>query len=159
MLTQCFELKNLMIHVRYIKKGEERYANMFISATILCRLSAFIMCYFIMKWTHQHNKKITYWMGKDIRKWYIPWNIQKTRIMASGPITSWQIDGKTKERLRDFISLGSNITADCDWNHEIKICLLLERKAMTNLDSILQSRDITLPTKFHLVNWKSVHLN
>ena len=71
--------------------------------------------------------------------------------MASGPITSWQIDGKTMETVRDFIFLGSKITADGDCSHEIKRCLLLGRKAMTNLDSILKSRDITLPTKVHLV--------
>ena len=75
-------------------------------------------------------------------------NIQKTKIMASGPITSWQIDGET---VRDFILGGSKITADGDCSHEIKRCLLLERKPMTNLDSILKSRDITLPTKVHLV--------
>ena len=75
-------------------------------------------------------------------------NIQKTKIMASGPITSWQIDGET---VTDFISLGSKITADGDRSHEIKRCLLLGRKTMTNLDSILNSRDITLPTKVHLV--------
>ena len=78
-------------------------------------------------------------------------NIQKTKIMASGPITSWQIDGLTMERVRDFIFLGFKITADGDCSHEIKRHLLLERKAMTNLDSILQNRDITLPTKVHLV--------
>ena len=78
-------------------------------------------------------------------------NIQKTKIMASGPITLWQIDGETRETVRDFISLGSKITADGDCSHEIKRHLLLGRKAMTNLDSILRSRDITLPTKVHLV--------
>ena len=78
-------------------------------------------------------------------------NIQKTKIMASGPITSWQIDGKTVETLTDFILGGSKITADGDCSHEIKRHLLLERKAMTNLDSILKSRDITLPTKVRLV--------
>ena len=78
-------------------------------------------------------------------------NIQKTKVMASGPITSWQIDEKTMEIARDFISLGSKITADGNCNHEIKRRLLLERKAMTNLDSILKSRDITLPTKVCLV--------
>ena len=78
-------------------------------------------------------------------------NIQKTKIMASGPITSWQIDGETMETLIDFISLGSKITADGDCRHEIKRHLLLGRKAMTNLDSILKSRDITLPTEVHLV--------
>ena len=74
-------------------------------------------------------------------------NIQKTRIMASGPITLWQIDGKTMETVTDFIFLGSKITADGDCSHEIKRCLHLRRKAMTNLDSILKSRDITLLTK------------
>ena len=74
-------------------------------------------------------------------------NIQKTKIIASSPITSWQIDGETMETVRDFIFLGSKITADGDGSHEIKRCLLLERKAMTNLDSILKSRDINLPTK------------
>ena len=78
-------------------------------------------------------------------------NIQKTKIMASNPITSWQIDGETMETVRDFILGGSKITADGDCNHEIKRCLLLGRKAMTDLDSILKSRDITLPTKVHLV--------
>jgi hypothetical protein len=78
-------------------------------------------------------------------------NIQKTKIMASGPITSWQIDGETVERVADSIFLGSKITADGDCSHEIKRCLLLGRKAMTNLDSILKSRDITLSTKVHLV--------
>ena len=74
-------------------------------------------------------------------------NIQKTKMVASSPITSWQINGETMETVTDFIFLGSKITADGDWSHEIKRCLLLGRKAMTNLDSILQSRDITLPKK------------
>ena len=78
-------------------------------------------------------------------------NIQKTKIMASGPITSWQIGGETVETVRDFILRGSRITADGDWNHEIKRRLLLGRKAMTNLHSIFKSRDITLPAKVHLV--------
>ena len=77
-------------------------------------------------------------------------NIQKTKIMASGPITSWQIDGETVETVADFIFLCSKIIADGDCNNEIKRCLLLGRKVMTNLDSILKSRDITLPTKVHL---------
>ena len=78
-------------------------------------------------------------------------NIQKTKIMASGPITSWEIDGETVETVSDFIFLGSKITADGDCSYEIKRRLLLRRKVMTNLDSILKSRDITLPTKVHLV--------
>ena len=79
-------------------------------------------------------------------------NIQKTKIMASSPITSWQTDGETAETVADFIFLGSKITADGDCSHEIKRCLFLRRKVMTNLDSIFKSRDITLPTKVHLVN-------
>ena len=78
-------------------------------------------------------------------------NIQKTKIMASGPITSWQIDGETMETVTDFIFGGSKIIADSDCSHKIKRCLFLGRKAMTNLDSILKSRDITLPTKICLV--------
>ena len=78
-------------------------------------------------------------------------NIQKTKIMVSGPITSWQIDGETMETVTDFIFLGSQITADGDCSHEIKRHLLLGRKTLANLDSILKNRDITLPTKVHLV--------
>ena len=78
-------------------------------------------------------------------------NIQKTKIIASGPITSWEIDGKTVETVADSIFLGSKITTDGDCSHEIKRCLLLGRKVMTNLDSIFKNRDITLPTKVHLV--------
>ena len=78
-------------------------------------------------------------------------NVQKTKIMASGPITSWQLDGETVETEADFIFLGSKITADVDCSHEIKRRLLFGKKVMTNLDSVLKSRDITLSTKFHLV--------
>ena len=78
-------------------------------------------------------------------------NLQKTKIMTSGPITSWEIDGETVETVSDFIFRGSKISADVDCSHEIKRCLLLGRKVMTNLDSILKSRDITLPTKVRLV--------
>ena len=81
-------------------------------------------------------------------------NIQKTKMMASGPITSWEIDGETVETVSDFIFLGSRINADGDCSHEVKRCLLLGRKVMTNLGSILKSRDITLPTKVHLVKAK-----
>ena len=81
----------------------------------------------------------------------LKFNIQKTKIMASGPITSWQIDRETVETVIDFIFLGSKITADGDCSHEIKRCLLLGRKAMTNLDNVLKSKDITLPTKVGLV--------
>ena len=88
---------------------------------------------------------------KESEKVGLKLNIQKTKIMASGPITSWQIDVETVETVADFIFLGSTITADGDCSHEIKRCLFLGRKVMTSLDSILKSRDITLPTKFHLV--------
>ena len=88
---------------------------------------------------------------KESEKAWLKLNIQKTKIMASSPITSWQIDGETVEIVADFIFLGSKITADGDCSHEIKRCLLLGKKAMTNLDSILKSRDVTLPTNIHLV--------
>ena len=88
---------------------------------------------------------------EESEKFGLKLNIQKTKIMASGPITSLQIDGETVETVTDFIFLVSKITADVDCSHEIKRCLLLERKVMTNLDSILKSRDITLPTKVCLV--------
>ena len=88
---------------------------------------------------------------KESEKVGLKLNIQKTKIMSPGPITSWQIDGETTETVRDFVFLGSKITSDGDCSHEIKRCLLLGRKAMTNLDSILKSRDITLPIKVHLV--------
>ena len=81
----------------------------------------------------------------------LKFNIQKTKIMASGPITSWQIDRETMETVTDFLFLGSKIPADGDCSHEIKRCLLLGRKIMTNLDSLLKSRDITLPIEVHLV--------
>ena len=90
-------------------------------------------------------------LKEESEKVGLKFNIQKTEIMASGPITSWQIDGETMETVADFIFWGSKITADGDCIHEIKRRLLLGRKAMTNLDSILRSRDITLPTKVHLV--------
>ena len=90
-------------------------------------------------------------MKEESEKVGLKLNIQKTKIMASGPITSWQIDGETMETVRDFIFGGSKITADGECSREIKRCLLLERTAVTNLDSILKSRDITLPTKVHLV--------
>ena len=88
---------------------------------------------------------------KESEKAGLKLNIQKTKIMASSPITSWQIDGETMETVTDFIFLGSKITADGDCSHEIQRCLLPGRKAMTNLESILKSRDITLPTKICLV--------
>ena len=96
----------------------------------------------------KRNWKVSWRKWKESGKVGLKLNIQKTKIMASGPITSWQIDGETES---DFIFWGSKITADGDCSHEIKRCLLLGRKVMTNLDSILKSRDIPLPTKVHLV--------
>ena len=90
-------------------------------------------------------------MKEESVKFGLKLNIQKTKIMASGPITSWEIDGETVEAVSDFIFWGSKITTDDDCSHEIKRHLLIGRKVMTNLDSILKSRDITLPTKVHLV--------
>ena len=88
---------------------------------------------------------------KESKKVGLKLNIQKTKIMASGPITSWQRDGETVETVADFIFLGFKITADGDFSHEIKRCLFLGREVMTNLDSILKNRDISLSTKVHLV--------
>ena len=88
---------------------------------------------------------------EESEKFGLKLNIQKTKIMASGPITTWKIDGETVETVSDFIWGDSKITADNDCSHEIKRCLLLGRKVMTNIDSIFKSRDITLPTKVHLV--------
>ena len=99
----------------------------------------------------KRNWGASWWKWKRSEKAGLKLNIQKTKIMASGPIISWQIDGETMETVADFISLGSKITLDTDYSHEIKRHLLLGRKAMTNLDSILKSRDITLPTKICLV--------
>ena len=90
-------------------------------------------------------------LKKESEKVGLKLNIQKMKIMASGPITPWQIDGETVETLSNFIFFSSKITADSDCSHEIKRCLLLGRKVMTNLDSVLKSRDITLPTKVRLV--------
>ena len=99
----------------------------------------------------ESEKSLLMKVKEESEKVYLKLNIQKTKIMASGPITSWQIDGETMETVSDFISGGSKITADGDCSPEIKECLLLGRKAMINLHSILKSRDITLPTKVCLV--------
>ena len=105
----------------------------------------------IMAESEEKLKSLLMKVKEESKKLCLKFNIQETKIMASGPITSWQIDGETMETVRDFIFGGSKITADGDLSHEIKRCLLLEREVMTNLDSILKSRDITLPTKVHLV--------
>ena len=101
--------------------------------------------------SEEELKSLLMKVKEESEKTSLKFNIQETKLMASGPITSWEIDGKTMETVSDFIILGSKITADCDCSHEIKRCLLLGRKVMTNLDSILKSRNITLPTKVHLV--------
>ena len=104
--------------------------------------------------SEEELKSLLMKVKEESEKFGLKLNIQKTKIMASGPITSWQIDVETVETVKtvaDFILGGSKITADGDCSHEIKRCLLLERKAMIKLDSVLKSRDITLPTKVHLV--------
>jgi len=105
----------------------------------------------LMAESEEELKSLLMKVKEESEKAGLKLNIQKTKIMASSPITSWQIDGKTMETVENFISLGSKITADSDCSHEIKRHLLLGRKAITNLDSILKSRDIALPTKVHLV--------
>ena len=105
----------------------------------------------LMAESEEELKSLLMKVKEESEKVHLKLNIQKMKIMASGPITSWQINGETVETVTDFIFLGSKITADGDCSHEIKRCLLLGRKVMTNLDSILKSRDITLSTKFHLV--------
>ena len=105
----------------------------------------------LMAESEEELKNLLMKVKEESEKVGLKLNIQKTKVMASGPITSWQIDGETMERITDFIFLGSKITVDGDCSHEIKRCLLLGRKVMTNLDSILNSRDITLPTKVCLV--------
>ena len=105
----------------------------------------------LMTESEEELKSLLMRVKEESEKVGLKLNIQKTKIMASGPITSWEIDGETVETVADFILGGSKITADGDCSHEIKRCLLLGRKVMTNLDIILKSRDITLPTKLHLV--------
>ena len=104
-----------------------------------------------MEESEEELKNLLLKVKEESEKVGLKLNIQKTKTMASGPITSWQIDGETMEIVTDFVVFSSKITAYGDCSHEIKRCLLLGRKAMTNLDSILKSRDITLPTKIHLV--------
>ena len=101
--------------------------------------------------SEEEIKRLLMKVKEESEKLGLKFNIQKTKIMASGPITSWEIDGETVKTVSDLIFGGSKITADGDCSHEIKRCLLLGRKVMTNLASILKSRDITLPTKVHLV--------
>ena len=105
----------------------------------------------LMAESEEELKSLLVKVKEESEKAGLKLNIQKTKIMASSCITPWQIDGKTVETVTDFIFLGSKITADGDYSHEIKRCLLLGRKVMTNLDSILKRRDISLPTKVHIV--------
>ena len=105
----------------------------------------------LMAESEEELKSLLMKMKEESEKVSLKLNIQKTKIMVSGPITSWQIDGETMETVTDFIFLGSKITADGDCSHVIKRCLLLGRKVMTNIDSIFKSRAITLPTKVHLL--------
>ena len=105
----------------------------------------------LMAENEEELKSLLLKVKKESEKVGLKLNIQKTKIMVFGPVTSWQIDGETMETVADFIFLGSKITAEGDCSHEIKRCLLLGRKAMTNIDSILKGRDITFPTKVHLV--------
>ena len=105
----------------------------------------------LMAESEEELKSLVMKMKEESEKVGLKLNIQTTKIMASGPITSWQIDGETMETVTDCMFLGSKITADGDCSHKIKRCLLLGRKVMTNLDSILKNRDITLPTKVYLV--------
>ena len=105
----------------------------------------------LMAESEEELKSLSMKVKEESEKVGLKLNSQKTKIMASGPITSWQIDGETVETVSGFIFLGSKTTADGDGSHEIKSCLLLGRKVMTNLDSIFKSRDITLPTKVHLI--------
>ena len=105
----------------------------------------------LMAESEEELKSLMMKVKEESQKVDLKFNIQKTKIMASGPITSWQIDGETMETVRDFIFLGSKITADGNCSHEIKRCLLLGRKCMINLDHVLKSRDVTLPTKVRLV--------
>ena len=105
----------------------------------------------LMAKSEEQLKRLLMKVKEESEKVCLKLNIQKTKIMASGPITSWHIDGETLETVADFIFLGSKITADGECRHEIKRCLLFGRKVMTKLDSVLKSSDITLPTKVHLV--------
>ena len=105
----------------------------------------------LMEESEEELKSLLMKVKEESEKVGLKLNIQNTKIMASGPITSWEIDGEIEETVSDFIFLGSKITADGDCSHEIKRCLLLGRKVMTNLDSIFKSREITLPTKVRLV--------
>ena len=112
----------------------------------------------LMAESEEELKSILMKVKEESEKVGLKLNIQKTKIMASCPITSWEIDGETVDTVADFIFLGSKITADGDCNHEIKRCLLLGRKVMTNLERIFKSRDITLPTKFRLVKAMVFHV-
>ena len=141
------------LYAEYIKRNaglEETQAGIKISGRNINNLR-YADDITLMEESEEELKSLLMKVKEESEKVGLKLNIQKTKIMASGPITSWQIDGETVERVSDFIFWGSKITADGDCSHEIKRHLLLGRKVMTNLDSILKSRDITLPTKVCLV--------
>ena len=119
--------------------------------TLACKVLDTLVLPTSMAEREEEQKSLLMKVKEESEKVGLKLNIQKTKIMASGPSTSWEIDGETVETVSDFIFLGSRITADSDCSHEIKRLLLLGRKVMTNLDSTFKSRDITLPTKVHLV--------
>ena len=132
------------------KKGNAKECSNYCRIALISHASK-IMLKLLMAESEEELKSLLMKVKEESEKVGLKVNIQKTKIMASDPITSWQIDGGKVETVRDFILGGSKITTDGDCSHEIKRCLLLGRKVMTNLDSILKSRDITLPTKVHLV--------
>ena len=132
--TSCEMLDEAQAGIKVSRRNNLRYAD---DTTLIAE--------------SEELKNLLMKVKEESEKVGLKFNIQKTKIMAPGPITSWQIDGETVETVRDFIFLGSKITADGDCSHEMKRLLLLRRKAMTTLDSILKSRDITMPTNVHLV--------
>ena len=142
------------LHAEYITRNaglEEAYSRIKIAGRNINNLR-YAGDTSLMAESEEELKSLLMKVKKESEKFGLKLNIQKTKVMASGPITSWQIDGETVETVADFIFLGSKISADGDCSHEIKRHLLLRRKVMTNLDSILKSRDITLSTKVHLVS-------
>ena len=142
------------LHAEYITRNaglEEAYSRIKIAGRNINNLR-YAGDTSLMAESEEELKSLLMKVKKESEKFGLKLNIQKTKVMASGPITSWQIDGETVETVADFIFLGSKISADGDCSHEIKRHLFLRRKVMTNLDSILKSRDITLSTKVHLVS-------
>ena len=142
------------LHAEYIMRNaelDEAQAGIKIAGRNINNLCRYAEDTTLMAESEEELKSLLMKVKEESEKVGLKLNIQKTKVMASSPITSWQIDGETVETVADFIFLGSKITADSDCSHEIKRCLLLGRKVMTNLDSIFKSRDITLPKKVRLV--------